>query len=140
MTVASGRIIEIKGGVIDAVFPENNLPNIYDALVVNSESGEDLVLEVENHMGNGVVRCVAMGPTPGLRRGTPVIGTGAPIRVPVGENVLGRVLNVLGKPIDGKGELIANEYYPIHRMAPSFEEQSTDVEVFETGIKSIDLV
>ena len=140
MTVASGRIIEIKGGVIDVVFPENNLPNIYDALIVNSESGEDLVLEVENHMGNGVVRCVAMGPTPGLRRGTSVIGTGSPIRVPVGENVLGRVLNVLGKPIDGKGELIANEYYPIHRMAPSFEEQSTDVEVFETGIKSIDLV
>ncbi|MCJ7735604.1 MAG: F0F1 ATP synthase subunit beta [Anaerolineales bacterium] len=140
MTDVSGRIIEIKGGVVDAVFPVDNLPNIYDALIVKSENGEDLVLEVENLMGDGEVRCVAMGPTPGLRRGTPVVGTGAPIRVPVGENVLGRVLNVLGQPIDGKGELTAEEYYPIHRMAPSFEEQSTEVEVFETGIKSIDLV
>jgi len=140
MTEGTGRIIEIKGGVIDAEFPVRDLPNIYDALIVKIEDGEDLVLEVENHLGSGEVRCVAMGPTPGLRRGMAVSTTGAPIQVPVGEKVLGRVLNVLGQPIDGKGEVKADEYYPIHRQAPRFEEQSTDVEVFETGIKSIDLV
>ena len=140
MTDASGKIIEIKGGVVDVVFDVENLPNIYDALVVEVEDGDDLVLEVENHLGGGEVRCVAMGPTPGLRRGMKVTGTGAPIRVPVGEQVLGRVMNVLGQPVDGKGEIVSNEYYPIHRLAPSFEEQSTEVEVFETGIKSIDLV
>ncbi len=140
MTDASGKIIEIKGGVVDAVFEIENLPNIYDALVVEVEDGDDLVLEVENHLGGGEVRCVAMGPTPGLRRGMKVTGTGGPIMVPVGEQVLGRVMNVLGQPVDGKGEIVSNEYYPIHRLAPSFEEQSTEVEVFETGIKSIDLV
>jgi len=140
MTEGTGRIIEIKGGVIDAEFPVKALPNIYEALIVQIEDGEDLVLEVENHLGAGVARCVAMGPTPGLRRGMSVLTTGAPIRVPVGEKILGRVLNVLGQPIDGKGEVNADDYYPIHRQAPRFEEQSTDVEVFETGIKSIDLV
>ncbi len=140
MTEASGKIIEIKGGVIDVVFPIDNLPKIYDALVVEVEDGDELVLEVENHMGGGEVRCVAMGPTPGMKRGMTVVGTGGPIRVPVGEQVLGRVMNVLGQPIDGKGEIVSNEYYPIHRLAPSFEEQSTEVEIFETGIKSIDLV
>lgn len=140
MTEASGRITEIKGGVIDAVFPPGKLPNIYDALVVKTDSGDDLVLEVENHLGKGEVRCVAMGPTPGLKRGMPVSATGAPIQVPVGEGVLGRVLNVLGEPVDGKGKVIADDYYPIHREAPAFEEQSTAVEVFETGIKAIDLV
>jgi len=140
MTEASGKIIEIKGGVVDVVFPVDQMPDIYDALVVDVEDADDLVLEVENHLGDGEVRCVAMGPTPGLRRGMTVVGTGAPIRVPVGEQVLGRVMNVLGHPVDGKGEIVSNEYYPIHRLAPSFEEQSTQVEVFETGIKSIDLV
>lgn len=140
MAEGTGRIIEIKGGVIDAKFPVKDLPNIYEALIVKIEDGEDLVLEVENHLGSGEVRCVAMGPTPGLRRGMAVSATGAPIQVPVGEKVLGRVLNVLGQPIDGKGKVKAEEYYPIHRAAPRFEEQSTDVEVFETGIKSIDLV
>ncbi len=140
MTEGTGRIIEIKGGVIDVEFPVKDLPNIYEALIVQIEDGEDLVLEVENHLGAGVVRCVAMGPTPGLRRGMSVLATGAPIQVPVGEKILGRVLNVLGQPIDGKGEVNADDYYPIHRQAPRFEEQSTDVEVFETGIKSIDLV
>ena len=140
MTDASGKIIEIKGGVVDAVFEIENLPNIYDALVVEVEDGDDLVLEVENHLGGGEVRCVAMGPTPGLRRGMKVTGTGGPIMVPVGEQVLGRVMNVLGQPVDGKGKIVSNEYYPIHRLAPSFEDQSTEVEVFETGIKSIDLV
>jgi len=140
MTEGTGQIIEIKGGVIDAEFPVEDLPNVYEALIVKVEDGEDLVLEVENHLGSGEVRCVAMGPTPGLRRGMPVLATGAPIQVPVGDKVLGRVLNVLGQPIDGKGEVNAEEYYPIHRLAPRFEEQSTDVEVFETGVKAIDLV
>jgi F-type H+-transporting ATPase subunit beta len=140
MEQANGRITEIKGGVVDVEFPVESLPNIYDALVVKTDDGNELILEVENDLGEGQVRCVAMGPTPGLRRGTAVAGTGAPILVPVGEKVLGRVLNVLGKPIDGKGQLVADEYYPIHRGAPPFEEQSTDVEVFETGIKAIDLV
>lgn len=140
MTEGTGQIIEIKGGIIDAEFPVEDLPKIYDALVVKTDSGDDLVLEVENHLGGGDVRCVAMGPTPGLKRGMPVINTGAPIKVPVGEQVLGRVLNVLGEPIDGKGLIVTDQYYPIHREAPSFEEQSTSVEVFETGIKAIDLV
>ncbi len=140
MKEASGRITEIKGGVIDAIFPVENLPKIYEALIVKRDDEDDLVLEVENHLGGGEVRCVAMGPTPGLKRGMAVAVTGSPIKVPVGEHVLGRVLNVLGQPVDGKGEIKADEYYPIHRLAPSFEEQSTEVEVFETGIKSIDLV
>jgi F-type H+-transporting ATPase subunit beta len=140
MTEANGRIIAIKGGVVDVAFPETEMPNIYDAINVKNENSEDLVLEVENHLGNGEVRCVAMGPTDGLKRGMTVESTGSPILVPVGEEVLGRVLNVLGEPVDGKGELVADEYYPIHREAPPFEEQSTTVEVFETGIKSIDLV
>jgi F-type H+-transporting ATPase subunit beta len=140
MTQSTGRIIEIKGGVIDAKFPVEELPKIYDAVIVKNDSAEDLVLEVENHLGGGVIRCVAMGPTPGLKRGMTVVGTGGPISVPVGEGVLGRVLNVLGEPVDGLGEVKADEYYPIHREAPTFEEQSTSVEVFETGIKAIDLV
>ncbi len=140
MAEGTGRIIEIKGGVIDVEFPGKDLPNIYEALIVKNEGEEDLVLEVENDLGSGDVRCVAMGPTPGLRRGMAVSTTGAPIMVPVGEKVLGRVLNVLGQPIDGMGEVKADEYYPIHRTAPRFDEQSTNVEVFETGIKSIDLV
>lgn len=139
MTEANGRIIEIKGGVIDVKFSGEKLPNIYDALIVKTD-GEDLVLEVEIHLGGREVRCVAMGPTDGLWRGMEVMGTGAPIMVPVGEKVLGRVLDVLGHPIDGKGDVVADEYYPIHRLAPPFDEQSTEVEVFETGIKSIDLV
>ncbi len=140
MTEASGRIIEIKGGVVDVVFPVEDLPNIYDAVVVKTDSGKGLVMEVENHLGGGEVRCVAMGPTPGLKRGMTVMTTGNPIMVPVGEQVLGRILNVLGEPIDGQGEVISDVYYPIHRPAPTFEEQSTSVEVFETGIKAIDLV
>jgi F-type H+-transporting ATPase subunit beta len=140
MREASGRIIEIKGGVVDVVFPERNMPNIYDAIIVKADDREDLVLEVENHLGEGEVRCIAMGPTDGLQRGMLVESTGSPIMVPVGEKVLGRVLNVLGEPVDGRGEIKSDEYYPIHRKAPQFEEQATSVEVFETGIKAIDLV
>jgi F-type H+-transporting ATPase subunit beta len=140
MAEAKGKITEIKGGVVDVEFPLEDLPEIYDSLEVERESGEVVVLEVEVNLGGGEVRCVAMGTTDGLRRGMPVRGTGNPIMVPVGPPTLGRVFNVLGEPIDGRGEVEADVYYPIHRDAPPFDEQSTSVEVFETGIKVIDLI
>lgn len=140
MAEVKGKITEIKGGVVDVNFPVEALPEIFDALEVERENGEVLVLEVEINLGEGEVRCVAMGSTDGLQRGMPVRGTGQPILVPVGQPTLGRVFNVLGKPIDGKGEVDAEVYYPIHRDAPPFDEQSTSVEVFETGIKVIDLI
>ena len=140
MVDAQGRITEIKGGVVDVRFPVGAVPHIYDALIIEREDGDKLTLEVENLLGEGEVRCVAMGSTDGLQRGMPVQGTGAPIKVPVGKTALGRVFNVLGKPIDGKGPVDAEDYYPIHRDAPSFENQATSVEVFETGIKVIDLI
>lgn len=140
MAEAKGRITEIKGGVVDVKFPVEALPEIFDALEVERENGEILVLEVEINLGGGQVRCVAMGSTDGLQRGMPVRSTGDPILVPVGQPTLGRVFNVLGDPIDGKGDVEADVYYPIHRDAPPFDEQSTSVEVFETGIKVIDLI
>lgn len=140
MADARGKITEIKGGVVDVHFPVEALPDIYDALEIKRADGGRLVLEVENLLGSGEVRCVAMGPTDGLKRGMPVTATGSPIMVPVGKSTLGRVFNVLGEPIDGKGPVEAEDYYPIHREAPNFEEQSTSVEVFETGIKVIDLI
>jgi len=140
MVDAQGRITEIKGGVVDVRFPVDAVPHIYDALIIEREDGDKLTLEVENLLGEGEVRCVAMGSTDGLQRGMPVQGTGAPIKVPVGKTALGRVFNVLGNPIDGKGPVDAEDYYPIHRDAPSFENQATSVEVFETGIKVIDLI
>ena len=140
MAEAKGRITEIKGGVVDVHFPVDAMPEIYDALEIERDDGGLLVLEVEIQLGSGEVRCVAMGATDGLRRGMPVRATGAPIQVPVGQDALGRVFNVLGEPIDGRGPVDAEEYYPIHRDAPPFDEQSTSVEVFETGIKVIDLI
>ncbi len=136
-----GQIAQIKGAVIDVDFSSSNLPDINDALEVRRDGGEEtLVLEVQQHLGNSWVRCVAMDSTEGLQRGMQVHGTGAPIRVPVGPTVLGRIINVLGRPIDGKGAIEAETYYPIHRLAPAFEEQSTRVDVFETGLKVIDLI
>jgi F-type H+-transporting ATPase subunit beta len=135
-----GRVVQILGGVVDVEFPAGHLPDIYDALEVLQEGKEPLVLEVQKHLGNNWVRCVAMDATDGLRRGLPTRATGAPIQVPVGLETLGRVFNVLGKPIDAKGPVKASDYYPIHRPAPPFSEQSTRVEVFETGIKVIDLI
>jgi F-type H+-transporting ATPase subunit beta len=126
--------------VIDVDFPMGDLPDIYDALEVPRDGQEALILEVEQHLGDNWVRCVAMDATEGLQRGAPVYTTGGPITVPVGPAVLGRVLNVLGRPIDDKGSIDANMRYPIHRPAPSFEEQTTKVEVFETGLKVIDLI
>jgi len=136
-----GRVVRITGPVVDVKFPEEHLPEIYYALEV--ELGDDrlpLVLEVQQHLGHNVVRTVAMDSTDGLRRGQQVINTEAPISVPVGAAALGRVFNVLGRPIDGLAPPETDTYYPIHRPAPSFEEQVTSVEVFETGIKVIDLI
>jgi F-type H+-transporting ATPase subunit beta len=116
------------------------MPEIYEAVEVPRENDEPLVLEVEKHLGNSWVRCVAMDSTDGLQRGRQANSTGAPIQVPVGPETLGRVFNVLGKPVDNKGPVHASQYYPIHRAAPTFADQSTRVEVFETGIKVIDLI
>ncbi len=139
-SMTKGRIAQILGGVVDVEFPLEHLPAIYEAIEVPREGKEDLILEVEKHLGNNWVRCVSMDATDGLQRGVPAYGTGAPIMVPVGTETLGRVFNVLGKPVDGLGPATAREYYPIHRPAPEFSEQSTRVEVFETGLKVIDLI
>jgi F-type H+-transporting ATPase subunit beta len=125
--------------VVDVAFPEGELPEIYHALEIYRD-GKRLVLEVQQHLGNDWVRCVAMDSTDGLRRGEEVIDTGAPIMVPVGPETLGRVFNVIGEPIDEKGPVNAKTFYPIHRPAPPFEEQVTQPEFFETGLKVIDLI
>ncbi|MCH8093752.1 MAG: F0F1 ATP synthase subunit beta [Chloroflexi bacterium] len=140
MEEATGRVVEIQGGVVDCEFPQGDLPEIYDAIEVSREDQEPLTLEVQRHLGQRIVRTVAMDATDGLRRGVPARGTGAPIQVPVGDVTLGRVFNVLGRPVDGKGPVGATQTYSIHRRAPSFEEQSRRVEVFETGLKVIDLI
>ena len=133
-----GTITQIISAVVDVAF-KVQLPNIYNALKVKVEDKE-LVLEVQQHLGNNVIRAVAMDSTDGLQRGMEVIDTGAPIKVPVGKAVLGRILNVLGQPVDDGGAIETDEYLPIHRDAPSFEEQETETEIFETGIKVIDLL
>jgi F-type H+-transporting ATPase subunit beta len=137
---AEGRVVQIISNVVDVEFPPERLPQIYDAVEVPRQGQPALVLEVEKHLGNNWVRCVAMDTTDGLQRGLPVIATGAPIQVPVGPATLGRIFNVLGRPVDGGGPVEAETYYPIHRPAPDFSEQSTRVEVFETGLKVIDLI
>lgn len=136
----TGKVVQILGGVVDVEFPGGDLPEIYDAIEVPRENTSPLILEVQKHLGGKWVRCVAMDTTDGLQRGIAAINTGAPIRVPVGPATLGRVFNVLGRPIDGKGPIQADTYYPIHRPAPSFADQTTNVEVLETGIKVIDLI
>ena len=140
MAKETGRIIQILGSVVDVEFPEGKLPNVFEALEIPREDREPLVLEVEKHLGKEQVRCVSMDTTDGLQRGLSVRATGSPIMVPVGNATLGRIFNVLGRPVDGKGPVEAEQYYPIHSLAPRFSEQSTRVEVFETGIKVIDLI
>ncbi len=134
----TGKIVQIIGPVVDVLFGEK-LPAILDALEVKLEKGK-LVLEVQQHLGSERVRTVAMGSTDGIKRGLEVVGTGKPITVPVGESTLGRMFDVLGNPIDEKGEVSLDKTLPIHRPAPKFTDQSTKVEVFETGIKVIDLI
>jgi len=134
-----GKISQIIGPVVDVEF-STALPAINNSLEVIKDNGEKLILETAQHLGSGQVRAIAMGSTDGLRRGLDVIDTNAPITVPVGQEVLGRMFDVLGQPIDGKGGLQSKKKYPIHRSAPSFEQQSTKAEVFETGIKVIDLI
>jgi len=138
---SKGRVVQIMGPVVDIEFPEGvELPEIYNAIEIPLGDGRRLVVEVEQHLGNNWVRCVAMDTTDGLRRGMDAYDTGAPIMVPVGRGTLGRIFNVLGEPIDGLGPVQADEYRPIHQPPPPFEEQVTEVEVFETGLKVIDLV
>ncbi len=137
---ATGSIVQVMGAVVDVQFPPDGLPEIYNALEVEFDDGHVLVLEVQQHLGNDWVRTVAMSSSEGLRRGLAVRNTGAAITVPVGPETLGRILNVTGEPIDEQGPVEATTHYPIHRPAPSFEDQSTQVEVFETGIKVIDLI
>ncbi|MDD5415982.1 MAG: F0F1 ATP synthase subunit beta [Candidatus Daviesbacteria bacterium] len=134
-----GKVVQVIGAVVDVEFDPKKLPTIYNALELKN-GPEKLVLETQQHLGEGVVRTVAMGPTDGLRRGTEVSDTEGPISVPVGEAVLGRLFNVLGEPIDKKGVAKSKKRLPIHRLAPAFEEQSTASVVFETGIKVIDLI
>lgn len=135
-----GTIQSVIGPVVDVVFASGKLPEIYDAVTVEMEDGSTLVLEVEQQLGNSVVRSVAMGSTDGLRRGMTGISNGTPIQVPVGPATLGRLFNVTGQPIDGKGEVQSEITYPIHRTAPPFSEQSTKAEMFETGVKCVDLI
>lgn len=135
-----GKITQIIGAVLDIKFTEGNLPEIYEAIQVTRQDGGVLVAEVAQHLGDDTVRCIAMGPTDGLVRGMDALATGAPITVPVGEKTLGRMFNVLGNPIDEKPAPDGVEYYPIHRKAPKFEEQSTQTEMLETGIKVVDLL
>ena len=137
---ATGRVIQITGAVVDIEFPAGALPSIYNAVEIEREDREPLVCEVQQHLGNNWVRTVAMTTTDGLARGLPVLDTGAAIRVPVGEVTLGRVFDVLGHPIDEKGPVSTKLMLPIHRAPPPFDQQTTDVEVFETGIKVIDLI
>ncbi|MFA7275298.1 MAG: F0F1 ATP synthase subunit beta [Pseudobdellovibrionaceae bacterium] len=134
-----GKIIQVLGAVVDVQFPDGNVPSILNALTTENE-GKVLVLEVAQHLGENVVRCIAMDSTDGLVRGTPVKDTGAPISVPVGIEVLGRITDVIGQPIDERGPIGAKLTYPIHREAPSFAEQATETEQLITGIKVIDLL
>ncbi len=140
MAGATGVVTDIIGVVINAKFPEHETPEIYNALEIPLENGKRLVAEVQQQLGGGVVKAVAMSSTDGMRRGVKAIDTGRPIAVPVGAGTLGRVFDVLGDPIDGEGPVQTTEYRPIHRPPPALEDQSTTAQIFETGIKVIDLI
>jgi F-type H+-transporting ATPase subunit beta len=135
--MSSGNIVEIIGAVVDVEFPRDSIPKVYDALVVEDVN---LTLEVQQQLGDGVVRTIAMGSSEGIRRGLSVTDTGAPIAVPVGTGTLGRIMDVLGNPVDNAGDVKTDEKWAIHRAAPTFEEQSGSTELLETGIKVIDLL
>ncbi len=140
MANATGRVVQILGGVVDVEFPEGDIPELFEAIQIERPDKEALILEVQKHLGKNWVRTLSMDSTDGLQRDVPAEATGQPILVPVGEETLGRIFNVLGQPIDREGEVNATIRYPIHRPAPPFDEQSTRVEVFETGVKVIDLI
>ncbi len=135
--MSSGKIVQVIGAVVDVEFPREDLPKIYDALKVTKKG---IILEVQQQLGDGVVRSIAMGSSDGLSRGLEVINTGAPISVPVGKETLGRIMNVLGEPIDEQGDIGEKEKWGIHREAPSYEDQAASNELLETGIKVIDLI
>ena len=135
--MSSGEVVQIIGAVVDVEFPREALPKIYDALKIEDR---DLTLEVQQQLGDGIVRTIAMGASEGLTRGLPVVNTGGPIQVPVGQKTLGRIMDVLGKPVDEAGPIGADTELPIHRDAPAYEDQATETELFETGIKVIDLI
>ncbi|MTK11995.1 MAG: F0F1 ATP synthase subunit beta [Clostridiaceae bacterium] len=134
-----GKVVQVIGPVVDIKFSTDNLPNIYNSIEINV-GDRKLIAEVAQHVGDDIVRTISMEATDGLKRGMEATDTGAPISVPVGEPVLGRLFNLLGQPIDEAGEVVADKFYPIHRPAPSFEDQSVEPEMFETGIKVIDLL
>ena len=136
----TGEVTQILGSVVDVRFPADNLPEMFYAIEIPREGQAPLVAEVQQQLGDNVVRCVSMGSTDGLGRGAPAVNTGAPITVPVGRGTLGRIFDVLGRTVDSDEPVDAEDHYSIHRPAPSFEDQSTKTEVFETGLKVIDLV
>ena len=138
--MAEGKVVQVIGPVVDVQFPGDSLPELLNAVVIKRDDGKDLTVEVAQMLGDDVVRCVAMASTDGLVRGMTAVDTGGPIRVPVGPKTLGRVFSLLGEPIDERGPVEAEEFMPIHRKPPAFEDQSPAVEMFETGIKVIDLL
>ena len=140
-----GKVVQVSGPAVDCQFPEGQIPLVYTAIRITSEGFDvpapiDIVCEVEQHIGEGRVRTIALQPTEGLVRGMHALSLGHPVEVPVGNETLGRVMNVIGEPVDKMGPINAKKFYPIHRPAPSFEDQSTRQEMFETGIKVIDLI
>src|SRR5512146_396897 len=143
--VVVGKVVQVAGPAVDCEFPEGQIPLLYTAIRVTSEGYDvpqpiDIICEAEQHIGEGRVRTIALQPTEGLVRGMKAISLGHPVEVPVGKETLGRVLNVIGEPVDKMGPVETKTRYPIHRAAPSLEEQSTNLEMFETGIKVIDLL
>ena len=135
--MSAGKVVQVIGAVVDVEFPRDAIPKVYDALRIDDR---DLTMEVQQQLGDGVVRAIAMGSSEGLERGLPVTNTGEPIKVPVGQKTLGRIMDVLGNPIDEAGPIGEEQRLPIHREAPSYEDQAASTELFETGIKVIDLI
>jgi F-type H+-transporting ATPase subunit beta len=137
--MAKGKVAQVIGTVVDVEFPPDELPALFNAIEIDS-GGDKIVLEVQDHLGNNWVRCLALAPTDGLARGAEAIDTGAALKVPVGRATLGRLFDVMGTPLDNLGEVKADDLWPIHRLAPTFEEQETSTQVLETGLKVIDLI
>jgi F-type H+/Na+-transporting ATPase subunit beta len=137
--LSKGKVVQVIGTVVDVEFPPGDLPALYSAIEIIRPEGK-IVLEAEEHLPNNWIRCVALSPTDGLARGVEANDTGAPLQVPVGKGNLGRLFNVLGEPLDGQGEVVAEQHWSIHRQPPSFEEQDTSTQVLETGLKALDLI